>query len=98
MIPMLKKVLLIEDNPDHAYITKKILNDEDSDYQLEWVGDGDKGLRQIMANDYDVVVCDFSLPGLNALEILKSMNVNNKEVPLIVTTAAGSEKVAPIGV
>ncbi|MFA5389172.1 MAG: ATP-binding protein [Candidatus Omnitrophota bacterium] len=88
------KILLIEDNPDHIEITKRILQKADKDYQVDFAMDSREGLKKIFEGPYDAVLCDYRLAGLTALDILKEMNNKNKDTPFIVVTALGNEKVA----
>lgn len=88
------KILLIEDNPDHIEITKRILQKTSEDYQVDCVMDSHEGLQKIFEGSYDVILCDYRLPDLSALDILKEMNNKGKDTPLIVISALGNERVA----
>jgi PAS domain S-box-containing protein len=88
------RILLIEDNPDHILFTKRILEKADEDYQLDSVSQAQEGLRRIIEENYDLILCDYRMPGLSALDILKEMRNRNKDLPFIVVTATGSEKAA----
>jgi signal transduction histidine kinase len=88
------KILLIEDNPDHIEITKRILKKAGEDYHLDFSMDPEEGLKKIFEGFYDVVLCDYRLSSLTAFDILKRMNDKNNDTPLIVVTALGNEKVA----
>jgi len=88
------KILLIEDNPDHILLTKKILEKADKVYQLDAVRDAKEGLDKIFQEDYNLILCDYRLPGLTALNILEEMSNRNKDTPFIVVTASGNEKTA----
>ena len=88
------KILLIEDNPDHIEITKRILQKQGGDYLFDFAMDPLEGLKKIFEKPYDAVLCDYHLPGLTALDILKEINNKNMDLPFIVITALGSEKIA----
>ncbi len=88
------KILLIEDNPDHVLVTNHILNNIDGDYQLENVREAQEGIKRINEKKYDLVLCDYRLSDKNALEILKAVKKQGKDLPFVVVTSAGSEKVA----
>jgi signal transduction histidine kinase len=88
------KILLIEDNPDHIEITKRILQKADKGYEVDYAMDPQEGLKKIFELPYDVVLCDYRLSGLTAFDILKEMNNKGKDTPFIVVTALGSERVA----
>jgi len=64
------KVLLIEDNISLASIIQIMLEDEG--INVDYSDDGLKGLKLFKENlDYDAVITDIRLPGLNGYEILK---------------------------
>ena len=43
---MSMRILLIEDNPDHVKIAKRILEKTDKDYQIDSVNTGQQGLKK----------------------------------------------------
>ncbi|MBU4304103.1 MAG: response regulator [Candidatus Omnitrophica bacterium] len=86
------KILLIEDNPDDVVITRRALNKEA--YELEWEGDPREAWEKISANSYDLVISDYNLPGTTALEILRKTKEQGKDIPFIIVTSQGSEKIA----
>jgi len=88
------KILLIEDNPDHIFLTRKILEESSKDFQVDSVSEPQEGLKKISGNEYDMVLCDYRLPGSSALDILKKIRDNGNDLPFVVVTAAGSEKIA----
>jgi len=88
------RILIIEDNPDHILLTKRILEKTGEGYQLDSVREAKEGLDGIFQQDYDLILCDYRLPGSTALDILKEMSNKGKDTPLIVITASGNEKAA----
>jgi len=91
---MAVKLLLIEDNPDHILLTKKILEESSGDYRVDAVGEAQEGLKRINEDEYNIILCDYRLSDLSALDILKKIRENGQDLPFIVVTAAGSEKIA----
>ncbi len=91
---MSRKILLIEDNPDHAELTKKILISSNDGYQVDYVDDAREGLNRIFQQDYDLVLSDYRMPSLSALDILGELKKRGKNLPLIIITSSGNEKVA----
>jgi len=88
------KVLLIEDNPNHLEITKRLLRKSDESYEVDTAVDSAGGLKLAAEGSYDAILCDYRLPDATALDILKEMHKANNQAPLIVMTAFGSEKLA----
>lgn len=87
------KFLLIEDNPDHAYLVRKSIS-ESLKSQVETVETGEAGIAKLKSTTYDLVISDFNLPGMDGLEILQAAKDLNIDVPFIMLTGQGDEKVA----
>jgi len=88
------KIILIEDNPDHVLFTQRILKQVDEKFQIDAVREGREALVKISESAYDLVICDYRLPDLTGLEILRKIREIGRDLPFIVVTSAGSEKVA----
>ena len=88
------KILLVEDNPDHIILTKRILEKENGQFECDSAGEAKEGLRKIVEENYDLILCDYRMPGFTALDMLREMHNKGKDMPLVVVTASGNEKVA----
>lgn len=81
---MNKKVLLIEDEEKMArFIEMELLYEG---YQVEKAFDGRIGLERAVSQDFDIVILDIMLPGLNGMEVLRRMR-RQTSVPVILLTA-----------
>ena len=58
--------------------------------QAETATDGETALKMIEANLPQVVVLDVMMPGIGGIEILKRMNAQNLQIPVILLTGYGS--------
>lgn len=88
------KILFIDDNPDYILFTKRILQGAADSYQLDCVTDAREGLNRILQQDYEVILCDYRMPGLSALDILKEIRKKGKDLPFIVVTVYGDIRAA----
>jgi len=70
------RVLLVEDNIDACETLKAFLELEAHDVTM--AHDGQAGLEAMLAHDYDVVVCDIGLPGMDGLEVLARLRASGK--------------------
>ncbi len=70
------RVLLVEDNIDACETLKAFLELEAHDVTM--AHDGKAGLDAMLAHDYDVVVCDIGLPGMDGLEVLSRLRASGK--------------------
>jgi len=89
---MLAKILLIEDDLRLAEIVRKLLAREG--YRVDLASRGDEGLRLSHESEYDVVLTDLKLPGLDGLELIARMHAARPKVPIIMMTAHGTTETA----
>ena len=88
------KILLVEDDADHILLTKRVLRDAGKDYEVDSEEGTKEALKKIMEKHYDLVLCDYRLPGLTGLDILREIKRKGIDLPFVIVTAAGSEKIA----
>lgn len=82
----IKNVLLIEDEVKLARFVELELKYEG--YNVDVAYDGRIGMEMFDNNEYDLLLLDLMLPGLNGLEILRRVR-KNSTVPIIMLTAKG---------
>ena len=87
----MKKILVIEDNPDVRENLAEIL--ELSGYQVSTAQDGKVGVSIANKEDLDLILCDVMMPELDGYGVLRILNRNPKTsgIPFIFLTAK-SEK------
>jgi DNA-binding response OmpR family regulator len=80
------RVLIIEDNPDLVANLCGYL--EPLGYRLDCVRTGTAGLAAARADDYDVIVIDVMLPGLDGLSLCRRLRADErKATPVLMLTA-----------
>ncbi len=80
------RVLIIEDNPDIAANLGDYL--EDHGHTVDFAGDGITGLHLAVVNDFDSIVLDLALPGMDGLEVCRKLRSEaGKETPVLMLTA-----------
>ena len=84
----MRKLLIIEDNKNLSNAVKIYMSEKE--YLIEQSFDGDEGLEKLTKNNYDLVILDIMLPGLDGWDILQ-MNKEMKQFPVLVLTAKGEE-------
>ena len=70
-IEMKKKILIIEDDSSIAELQKDYL--EVADFDVIVCANGLEGLKALQENEVDLLILDIMLPGMDGLEILRSM-------------------------
>lgn len=83
----MKKVLLIEDEPQIARFVQLELQHEGYDVSVAY--DGREGLALFKSSSFDVVLLDIMLPSLNGVEVLRRIRFTST-VPIIMLTARDS--------
>jgi DNA-binding response OmpR family regulator len=82
------RILIVEDEERIASFVAKGLRAEG--HVPTVVADGHQGLDRALSGDYDLVVLDIGLPGLDGFEVLDQLRSQGSEVPVIVLTARDS--------
>ncbi|MGI8894648.1 MAG: heavy metal response regulator transcription factor [Casimicrobiaceae bacterium] len=79
------KILIVEDEVKTGDYVKQGLTE--AGFVVDLFGDGTDGLHAALNEDYDLVVLDVMLPGLDGWEILKAMRNAQKPAPVLFLTA-----------
>jgi len=79
------KILFIEDSRRLQAAVGKGLRR--SGYAVDMAADGKDGLYLAEINDYDVIILDLMLPGIDGLTILKRLRSQGKDVHILILTA-----------
>ncbi|MCI0448320.1 MAG: sigma-54 dependent transcriptional regulator [Chlorobi bacterium] len=65
---------------------------EEAGYEALAVEDGDKGIKEIKSNPYNLVICDIKLPGADGIQVLKEIKKIKPDLPVLMLTAFGDIK------
>lgn len=65
------KVLLVDDEVDFTTSLSRVLTRRDFDVEVS--SDGLSGLSQIIHGNFDVVVLDVKMPGMNGIQVLSEV-------------------------
>jgi len=86
---MTKRILIIEDNMDIARLA--MVNLQGKQMQVDHAADGSVGLKMAQTGDYDLVILDLMLPGMDGLDICRTLRNNKVYTPVLMLTARTSE-------
>jgi len=86
---MTRKVLIVEDDPDIARLIAMHLQDMACDCDIE--ADGMAALKRFKQGNYDLVVLDLMLPGMDGLSICREIRAGAGYVPILMLTAKSTE-------
>lgn len=81
-MPNPKTILLIDDEPSICKFTK--LNLERSDaYRVTVAGSGEEGLKLAEQRDFDLVITDFRMPGMDGKAVLDVLKATKPQCPVV---------------
>ena len=89
-------ILLVDDDEFFSSIVANQLKDE-YHYRITIARDGREATELLAkggSNHFDMVLTDYSMPVMNGVELLKWIQEHNREIPVVMLTAAGSDIVA----
>lgn len=97
MINRMKTILLVEDDRRIAQNISRGLTDEGYTTQVAY--DGLDGREKIRTNEFDLVILDVNLPGLNGYDLCRELRLQNPHLPVLMLTALGEieDKVTGLG-
>lgn len=78
-------LLLIEDNPDLVANVADFL--EARGHSLDIAYNGFAGLGFALENDYDALILDLMLPGIDGLEVCSRLRASGRSLPVLMLTA-----------
>lgn len=81
------RILVVEDEPVAATVLAKGLREHA--YAVDVAGDGTTAFEQAAVNDYDLVILDVRLPGMDGLELCGRLRADGVTTPVLMLTALG---------
>ncbi len=81
------RILIVEDEKKLSAALQKLLQQER--YETDAVGTGPDGLDYALTQNYDAVILDVMLPGMDGFEVLRRMREQKVGTPVLMLTARG---------
>jgi DNA-binding response OmpR family regulator len=82
---VVKQVLIIEDDTEISNVVS--VNLESNGIKTEQVHDGLLGLKRSKSGEFDLIILDIMLPGLDGISICKKLREENFNTPILMLTA-----------
>ncbi len=79
------KILLIEDDKETAHFIIKGLSE--SNFTVDHIDNGKDGLYLAMNEEYDLLIIDRMLPGIDGLSIVKMLRASGSKTPILILSA-----------
>lgn len=84
----MSRILVIDDERSIRNTLKDILEYEK--YQVDLAEDGPKGLDKLKSSEYDVVLCDIKMPGMDGIEVLEKIQASDSDMPVVMISGHGN--------
>lgn len=89
------RVLLVEDSSmDIEIVTRILTKNPHFSCTVEVARSGEEGIEKVKKSPFDVILCDFNMPGMNGLETMIKFRENQITAPVIMVTGQKDEKIA----
>jgi DNA-binding response OmpR family regulator len=85
----MQRILVIEDEPTIATGLRDDLELEG--YAVEVISDGAVAMRRVLEDEFDLIVLDIMLPGMDGFTICREARMKGIHTPIIMLTAKGQE-------
>ncbi len=91
-----KRLLVVEDNPDHALLVKTVLEHYagSNGSTFEFAATVHEAVEKIATSRFDLILTDYRLPDQTGLDLLAEIKNRNLNVPILLMTAMGDEMLA----
>ncbi len=88
----MEKILIIDDNNDICLLLERFLSKQS--YKTASVQRGDDGLSLLRKEAFELVICDFKLPDIDGLEMLRRIKVMHPTTAVIIITGYSDVRMA----
>lgn len=89
---MSEKVLVVDDEPGMRSLLTRVMEKEG--YTAAACADGGEALQAFANEDWDLVIADIDMPGMDGIELLKHIRKNSPQVPVLMITAYATVETA----
>lgn len=88
---MNEKIIIVDDEKDILELIEYNLNK--NGYKTSTAGSGEEALNKIKDSNFDLILLDLMLPGMDGLEVCKKLKADKdkSKIPVIMLTAKGEE-------
>lgn len=90
---MPQRILVIDDEPDMLMLLRMMI-EENTDHEVETTNNPSEGIKLFSEKDYDLVITDLKMPGLDGIELFDEFQEIKPDIPMVMITAYGSIETA----
>jgi CheY-like chemotaxis protein len=82
--PSSRVVLIVEDEQRDAELITELLQECDGGIVVDIATNAEEGLAKVLNTRFDLIICDYCLPGMNGLSFLKAVKKTSGNIPVLV--------------
>lgn len=86
------RIILADDHADVRKGIIQILSDEFNPVHIEEAGNGRELIEKVLEAEWDVVISDLVMPGINGLDALKDIRKKNIRLPVIIISSSPADQ------
>jgi len=98
---MIKRILIVDDDPNILFLLTQYLAQLGPDYQVEACSSGSEALALSRVRLFDLVISDYNMAGLNVLQLAQTLRERQPELKFILMSGHDEalliQKVAELG-
>jgi CheY-like chemotaxis protein len=87
------RILIVDDEQTLVFFLRRGLSEAGLKCRVEDVGSGEEALDKLALEEYQVLVTDLKMPGINGLTVAAAARLLHPAIGIILMTAYGSEEV-----
>lgn len=88
------KILIVEDERAIRNVLRNILSEQDAAYQIDEAENGKQAVDSAAKTEYDLVLCDIKMPGMDGIEVLEHLQKVQPEAAVIMISGHGDIDIA----
>jgi DNA-binding NtrC family response regulator len=88
------RILYIDDNLHDRQLVYNALQKKHGEFEVVEADSRQKFEQYLEGNDFDLVLSDFNILGLDGLKVLQIIKKKKPKMPVIIVTETGSEEIA----
>ena len=87
-----EKILIVDDEQSMTQFLGIVLRKEG--YQVTTVNNGRDALEKVKVENFDVVITDIKMPGMDGIQLLQGIKKHDPQIPVVIMTAYASQQSA----
>lgn len=88
------RILLVEDEKSIRNVLRNILMDEDKSLVVDEAESGKQAVDMAAAAEYDLILCDIKMPGMDGIEVLETILASNPDTAMVMISGHGDIETA----